>query len=76
MMRVHQPNHSRKGSHLPCNKHSDRRNQEEEQDCLGEVEDQDCLVEVEDPDHLEEEEDLPLEDNPWPRNSQYLLQQM
>ena len=66
MMQPHQPNHSRRELPLLCNKHSDRRSQEEDQDHLAEEEDQDCLV---------EEEDLQLEDNPWLCNNQSLLQQ-
>ena len=73
-MQPHQLSHSCKELPLLCNKHSNKRSQEVDQDCLVEV-DQDRLVE-EDQDHLVEEEDLRLEDNPWPCNNQYLLQQM
>ena len=72
-MQPHQLNHSRRESPLLCNKHSNKRSQEEDQDRLVE-EDQDRLVEA-DQDRLVEEEDLQLEDNPQPRNNQYLLQQ-
>ena len=77
MMQLHQLNHSHRGLPLPCNKHSNRRrSQEEDQDLLAEEEDQDLPVEEEDQDHPEEEEDLQAEDNPWLHNNQCLLQQM
>ena len=73
-MQPHHLSHSHKELPLLCNKHSNKRSQEEDQDHLVEV-DQDRLVEA-DQDRLEEEEDLRSEDNPWPHNNQYLLQQM
>ena len=66
MKLLHQLKHSHRESPLLCNKHSNKRRN---QDHLAEEE--------EDQDHLEEEDqDLLVEDNPWLHNNQYHLRQM